>query len=236
MCGSAVTDGYAFCLGLELWKGFYETRKDLQGLISSTIYLIRGAIFRPKYATSGPGMDSLDICPLGELIDMCHTRKATMPHDKVYALLGMSSVNGSRASLSPNYGVPWEELLQQLVKFLLHERVSVDTGPRKEMAVIRSKGRILAQVSSVKGDITRDSRQNVSIIFTNTPEHLAHNERYGARWTLKVSAKQVQEGDVVCLLQGAPKPVIVRPCKDYFAVIRITAFPENRPIKSGEVE
>src|SRR5215216_5740368 len=116
MCGSAKIDGYAFCLGLELLMGFYETREDLQGRIRSITYLIRGAIFRPKYATRRSGMDSLGICPLGELIDMYHTHNATELHDKVYALLGMSSVDGSRASLSPNYGVPWEELLQRLVK------------------------------------------------------------------------------------------------------------------------
>jgi ankyrin repeat protein len=236
MCGSAEIDGYAFCLGLELLKGFYETRKDLQGLIRPITYLIRGAIFRPKHATSGSDMDSLNICPLGELIDMYHTHKATVSHDKVYALLGMSSVDGSIASLSPNYAVPWEELLQRLVKFLLHERVSVETGPKKEMAVIRSKGLVLGQVSSVKSDITRDSRQNVNIIFKKTLECLGYNEKYGTHWTLKVSAKQLQEGDIVCLLQGAPKPVIVRPCKDYFAIIRIAAFPEDKPTKSGNIE
>jgi ankyrin repeat protein len=205
----------------------------LQALICSITYLIRGAIFRPKYATSGSGMDSLDICPLGELIDMYHTHKASMPHDKVYALLGMSSVDGSRASLLPNYGVPWQELLQRLVKFLL---VSVETGPKKEMAVIRSKGHVLAQVSSVKSDITRDSRQSVDIIFKNTLERPGHAGKYDAHWTLKISAKQVREGDIVCLLQGAPKPVIVRPCKDYFAVIKIAAFPEKKLTESGEIE
>lgn len=89
-------------------------------------------------------MDSLGICLLGELIDMYYTHKATKLYDKVYALLGMSSVDGSRTSLLPDYGVLWEELLQRLVKALLYERISVETGPKKEMAVIRSKGRILA--------------------------------------------------------------------------------------------
>ncbi|OAL42724.1 hypothetical protein IQ07DRAFT_525630 [Pyrenochaeta sp. DS3sAY3a] len=88
---------------------------------------------------------------------MDHTRKASKPYDKVYALLGMSSVDGSGASLLPNYGVLWEELLKQLVKLLLHEQVSAETGPKNEMAVIRSEGRILGQVSSVKSFITRDS-------------------------------------------------------------------------------
>ncbi|KAF1965285.1 HET-domain-containing protein, partial [Bimuria novae-zelandiae CBS 107.79] len=236
MCGSAEIDGYAFCLGLELLKGFFETRKDLHGLIHSITYLIRGAIFRPKYATSRSGTNSLNICPLGELIDMYHTRKATKLHDKVYALLGMSSVDGSRAGLSPNYGVEWKELLQQLVKFLLHERVSVEEGPEKEIAVIRSKGCILAQVSSVKSDVTRDNRQKVNIFLKNTPGRLGHNKTHDVQWTLNVSAKKVEKGDIVCLLQGAPKPVIVRPCKDYFAVIRIAAFPKNKPTESGDTE
>ena len=105
MCGSAKINGYAFCLGLELLKGLYETHKDLQGPVRLIIYLIRGAIFRPKYTTSRSGIDSLGICPLGELINMYHTHKATKLHDKVYALLGMSSIDGSIVSLSPNYGV-----------------------------------------------------------------------------------------------------------------------------------
>ncbi|KAF1978281.1 hypothetical protein BU23DRAFT_587213 [Bimuria novae-zelandiae CBS 107.79] len=163
ICGFAEIDGYPFCLGLESLMNFYETRKDMQGLIRSITYLVKGAIFRPKYATSRPSMDSLDICPLGEPIDMYHSHKATKLHDKVYALLGMSSVDGGRARLSPNY------------EFLLHEQVSVETGPGKQMAMLMSL------------------------------------------------AKQIREGDIVCLLQGAARPVIVRPCGDYFAVIRISS-------------
>ena len=146
-----VIDGYAFCLGLDLLKDFYEAHPDLQGLIGSVTYLIRGAIFRPNYATSMPGRSSLDICPLGELIDMYHTHEATKRHDKVYALLGMSSDNLSKAGLLPNYGLPWKELLQRLAKFLLYEKVSVETWGDKEMAVIKSKGCVLGKVS-VKRD------------------------------------------------------------------------------------
>ena len=107
-----VIDGYAFCLGLDLLKDFYEAHPDLQGLIGSVTYLIRGAIFRPNYATSTPGGFSLDICPLGELIDMYHTHKATKRHDKVYALLGMSSDDPSEAGLQPDYTASSRELFQ----------------------------------------------------------------------------------------------------------------------------
>src|SRR4051812_26581718 len=108
-------------------KVLYEARADLQRLIRSVTYLIRGAIFRPNYVISRSGRVTQDICSLGELIDMYHSHEATRRHDKVYALLGMSSDDLSKANMLPNYGVSWEELLQRLTKFLLCERISVET-------------------------------------------------------------------------------------------------------------
>ncbi|XTI90834.1 hypothetical protein V2W45_1470739 [Cenococcum geophilum] len=72
------------------------------------------------------GRVSLNICSLGELIDIYYTYKATNRHDKIYTLLGISSDNLSVASLSPNY------------------------RNNKKMAIINSKGYILSQVSLVK--------------------------------------------------------------------------------------
>ena len=221
-CGPTEIDGYAFCSGLEFLKGFRGTHLDLQGLIRSVTYLIRGAIFRSKYVSRKPGRVSLDICPLGELVDMYHTHEATNRHDKIYALLGMSSDNLSAAGLSPDYRVSWKELLQQLVKFLLSKQVSVKTWNDREMAIIDSKGYVLGQVSSVKSD--QDNRQNVNINFKNTSQHLGHTKEYN----LQASAKSVQKGDIVCLLQGASKPTIIRPYKDHFAIIMIAVtFPKT---------
>lgn len=167
MCGPTEIDGYAFCLGVDSLKGFYEARADLRSLILSVTYLIRGAIFRPNYFICGSSRVSQDICPLGELIDMYHTHEATKRHDKVYALLGMSSDDLSKADLLPNYQVPWEKLLQRLAKFLLYEKISVETWGNKEMAVIKSKGCILGKVSSVQSDIASDNRQGVDVIVEN---------------------------------------------------------------------
>ena len=116
MCGPTEIDGYAFCLGIDSLKGSYKARLDLQNLICPVIYLIREAIFRPGYSMGRSGRSSLDICPLGELIDMYHAHEAARRHDKVYALLGMSSDNLSKVNLSPDYEVRWEELLQRLIK------------------------------------------------------------------------------------------------------------------------
>jgi hypothetical protein len=41
---------------------------------------------------------------------MFHTRQASDPRDKVYALLGMSSDNLSKASLQPDYKISWQNL------------------------------------------------------------------------------------------------------------------------------
>ena len=95
MCGSTEIDGYAFCLGLQSLN--LEDRPDLQNRIRSLTYLIRSSIFRPKYTIRPSGELSLYIRSLGELVDMYRTRDATVPHDKVYALLGMSSDDPSGA-------------------------------------------------------------------------------------------------------------------------------------------
>jgi tetratricopeptide (TPR) repeat protein len=223
ICGSTEIDGYAFCLGLDTFMGLHRGPPALHGLIRSVTYLIRGAIFRPKYTTSGLGRFSLNICSLGELMDMYHTHEATKRHDKLYALLGMSSDDISKASLLPNYDVPWKELLQRLVKFLLGEQVSVETWDNREMAVIKGKGGVIGRVSSVERNW--DDRQNVHINFTNALRPTGYSEKQNAPWTLQVSAKAIQNGDLVCLLQGASKPTVIRPCKDYFVVVMMVATP-----------
>ncbi|KAH6714388.1 heterokaryon incompatibility protein-domain-containing protein, partial [Leptodontidium sp. MPI-SDFR-AT-0119] len=235
MCGFKKIDGYVFCLGVDSLKDFYEARPDLQGLIRSVTYLIREAIFRPGYSMGSSGRSSLDICPLGELMDMYHAHEATKRHDKVYALLGMSSDDLSEANLLPNYRDPWEELLQRLAKFLLSEKISVETWGDKEIAAIKSKGCILGKVSSVLRDTALDDRQSVDVIFKNIsgqPEYMGVQ-----RWTLRPSAKSIRDGDLICLLQGASKPAVIRLCKDHFAIIMIAATPlENIRMEEGYIE
>lgn len=48
----------------------------------------------------------LDICSLGQLVDMYYAHKATKRHDKIYALRGMCSDDLSTARLEPNYDLP----------------------------------------------------------------------------------------------------------------------------------
>jgi hypothetical protein len=75
-CGPIEIDGHAFCAGVDASKLSYNTRPDLQALIPQIVYLIRGAVFRPRHESTSSGGLSLGIRPLGELVDMYHTRKA----------------------------------------------------------------------------------------------------------------------------------------------------------------
>ena len=221
MCGPTEIDGYAFCLGTDSLKGFFETRAELQSLIRSVTYLIRGAIFRTG------GLPQA-ICTLGELIDMYHNHEATLLHDRVYALLGMSGMKSddlSNAKLLPNYGDRWEELLQRLAKLLLSDKISVEACSDKGIASIKSKGCILGRISSVQNTTSLDGRQGVNIIFKNIPGQLDYKKEWSAHWTLQPSAEPIQDGDLICLLQGASKPTIIRLRKDYFLIVMIAASP-----------
>ncbi len=152
---------------------------------------------------------------------MYHTRKSTVPNDKVYALLGMTSDDPNAAGLLPDYTVPWKTLLQRLIEFVLSKEVSVETWDKREMAVIKSKGYILGYVSLVEDDSARYDRQHVEVVFNNTPKSLEYGRNYGTRWTLQASAKSIRKRDVICLLQGASKPTILRTYKDHFSIIMI---------------
>jgi len=203
MYGSMEIDGYAFSLCLEALPGVYNR-------MSSVTYLMKQTIFRPQYKIDVADRVSLDISPLGGLIDMYHTRKATDRRDKVFALLGMSSDDPSvveAAGLLPDYEIVWEELFKRLIWFILGGQVSVRTWPDREMAIIQGKGCVLGVVSSA-------DEKNLCV----TPK----TALLPTQWAPQPSAKLVRAGDLICLLQGAPRPMIIRPQEDHFSVIIIS--------------
>ncbi|KAH6710941.1 heterokaryon incompatibility protein-domain-containing protein [Leptodontidium sp. MPI-SDFR-AT-0119] len=229
MCGLIEIDGYAFCVGLKSLELSYAASPELQTYPSVT-YLIERAGLRSNYTANSPEKFSLNIRCLAELIDMFHTRKATEVRDKVYALLGMSSDNPDEAGLQPDYELPWKDLFQQLVKFVLGKDVSVETSDGSQRAVIKSKGCILGQVSRARSD----DRQNVNITFTSKNATWCLDDEM--EWTLQASAKFIQERDIICFLQGASKPTIIRLYKDHFAIIVIAVTPLKESGSPKQVE
>lgn len=218
-CGTSEIDGYVFGSGLTVLKRHPIVHLNSRPLIDRVIYLMGGAIFRPKtMSVDSLGRAALNIAPLGELIDMYHAHEATEHHGKVFALLGMGSDNPVAAGLLPDYKLSWEVLFKQLVHFLLGRDVSVETWPGTEIALIESKGCVIGKVASLNVS-DDDSRQDVNII---TSKNMTGPLSPKTRWTTPMSAKPVQVGDLVCLLHGAAKAVVVRPYDDHFSVIRVT--------------
>jgi hypothetical protein len=203
-----VIDGHAFCSGLELLK------PDFEYSISLVTNLMRGAAFRTGNISQKQGRFSLEICSLGRLVDMYHTYKATILHDKVYALLGMSS-DDSIANLELDYDIPWRLLMQNLVTFVLGNRVSVDTWDNREIAVIKSKGYILGRVSTIS---TNRDGSDIELTLQSTRLHskMLSTETY---WTFPPSAKSIKPDDLVCLLHGARRPTIIRLFEDHYIIV-----------------
>ncbi|GAW25193.1 putative het domain protein [Rosellinia necatrix] len=236
MCHSTEIDGYTFCLGLDVLK-LASKNLDTQSLIDSAAYLIRGAIFRPKCMADRSDWFSLNIRPLVELIEIYHNREATDRRDKVYALLGMSSDDYIPAGLSPDYKILWKDLFCQLVQSIIGKHASVQTWGEEEIALIQSKGCVLGVVSSVRSDGAWDGLQHLDINSKNTFRYLGQEMEWGGRWTLQTSAKSIRHGDIVCLLQGASKPTIIRIYKDYCAVIAIAVTPtESKLTRQGDID
>jgi tetratricopeptide (TPR) repeat protein len=237
MCGSTEIEGYAFCSGISALKLSYKAHPGLQTLIQSVNYLIQGANLRPKRVISQSARASLDIRPLGDLIDMYHNRQASERHDKIYALLGMSSDDPGAAGILPNYDVSWKDLFLQVVHVLVGEQASVETWDEREIAVIKSQGCIIGHVSSVKEHGTWDDRPSVEITSGNPSKDMGHKGGWSSRWTVRASAAAIQEGDLVCLLRGSSKPTIVRLLDDYCVVVAITVTPPARiQTESGYIQ
>ncbi|KAF7882732.1 uncharacterized protein EAF02_006095 [Botrytis sinoallii] len=218
MCGLVEIDGYAFCSGLNLWKDSLEAYPKLQRLI-------RLQTFGPNMQKNSSDNFSLDIRPLSELIETYYTRESTDVLDKVYALLAMCSDNPTSAGLLPDYTILWEQLFQQLVQFILCKEIEVIIPQDRKKAIFKSKGCVLGLVSSVYVDAAWNDTQKVEIVFTDAFEYLESEMGMQTTWNIPMMEKNIQRGDIFCILQGVSKPTIIRLCDDYFSVIMIAATP-----------
>jgi hypothetical protein len=169
---------------------------------------------------------------------MYHTHEASERHDKVYALLGMSSDDAIEAKIVPDYGVEWGKLFQKVVRFVLPGDVALETWADRDMVLVKGKCRVFGRVSQVEMDRAW-YRQKVYIAYkAYSIEHEVGSNRssnsfdatrpardWDTCWVLPASVKPIQEGDIVCVLQGQQNPTIMRPRKDHFISVAVTVTP-----------
>ncbi|KAL5360138.1 heterokaryon incompatibility protein-domain-containing protein [Aspergillus floccosus] len=219
VCGPVEVNGHAFCEGLSrlpLPASAWER-------IRPVIHLIRGAIFRPQYQLHSRGAYSI-----GQLMDMYRFHDASVPHDKVYALLGLCSDEPNAPGLKPNYRVLWHEVFAQVITYILSRDCTVETWPERDTAVIKGQGCILGQIEGVQDGSSNNGQQRIDVFFTKAGQVMGYESEWGPCWVVQASPVSIQKGDILVLLQGAAMPSIIRVCRDHFTIIMIAAKPLRR--------
>jgi hypothetical protein len=228
-CEPAQIDGYTFCIGLRELSIQIETVIGSHKLTPPVTCLIRQAILRPKSAKWWLERTSLEICPLVELVDMYHAHEATERHDKIFALLGMTSDDPTEAGLLPNYHIPWQELFMNLLRFVFGGRASIAILGDSDLVTIQVKGSIIGTVLELRLS-SRTDRQDVIVTIWDSEKPFATKTlRSVISLCFDISTTPVCEGDIICLLEDNPTPVVVRACKGYFRVVKIAAIAKEAP-------
>ncbi|KAL7895311.1 hypothetical protein HDV63DRAFT_360438 [Trichoderma sp. SZMC 28014] len=223
MCHAIEIDGDAFCAGL-IALNLALQDPELQSRIRSAIYLIKNAGLRPKHVAGNFDKFSLGRRSLGELVDMYHNRKAKDWRDKIYALLGMSLE--IPVGLTPDYNTPWKDLFRKVICSFTGEQASIETWKDKDFAIIKTHGRVIGTVSSASTSDAWSDQQDVGVNI-DLEDNNSYREEEHDIWAMQASAKPIRQGDIICLVSGASKPMILRPCEDYFCVIVIAATPRD---------
>ncbi|CAG8378732.1 unnamed protein product [Penicillium salamii] len=206
LCGSTQISAHAFAEGLARLK----LPEPFLSRLGPVTHLIKGAPYRPKFDFSSPG-----ILSLGELLGMYRNYRATLQHDKIYALLGLST-DASADGLKPNYNAPWHHVFREITSHIFPGS-SVQTWEDRASAVVKTKGWIMGHVGHVKSSMGEFGRQEITCHFHKSAFSL--RETWPSDWMLPACAELVQEGDLICHLQGQSRPSILRLRNDHFSLL-----------------
>lgn len=203
--------------------------KELQWIARSTAQLIQGAALRPRLALQHPRREfyvkSVQLVarpsnrPLRELIDMFHARKATMAHNRIYALLGIYTDTVADVLL-PNYTVSWSELFRRLILYLLGTKTTAiktwDVAGIVDFAVVKVAGRLMGEVVSVGGP------EGTRLVAVGPFRVKDGTRNTGEQWVFRSSSESIRKGDFFCAVEGRPATMIVRYHRaDYFSIVCI---------------
>ncbi|KAI0140338.1 heterokaryon incompatibility protein-domain-containing protein [Pestalotiopsis sp. NC0098] len=210
MCGSAEVNGQAFCLGVLAMAELLQQRPDILGWVMPIVNAMTAS-------TSSPSRAKLR--PIAELVDMYHTRHATVNHDMLYALQGMSSDTFSDVGIILDYSRQWNQVLYSLVLFLLPRVQRLHVPHNTSCAGIIHAARMICKVTNVK---SLASDVGYQVLEAESYESIRSNGPH-QMWHIPNSATPVQADDFICLFEGALRPAVVRAQGDYFEIVIIAA-------------
>ncbi|PYH97842.1 hypothetical protein BO71DRAFT_102572 [Aspergillus ellipticus CBS 707.79] len=221
ICGSVQVNGYAFCEGLSRLDMSFSAQH-----VGPVIHLIRTAIFRHRHTFGSRGVFSI-----GGLYGMYRFHKATVKHDMVYALLGLSSDDPNTPKLKPNYTLSWDQVFKQMASYISSGEFTVQSWVGTHTAVIDAKGLILGQIISAH-EIPGYSEQSIDICFHDVAQSVGFNEDEDS-WEVQSSVIRIQEGDILCIFQGCSKPSIIRLHQNYFILIMVALMSKHDKSEGG---
>jgi hypothetical protein len=215
MYGAHEIAGGIFCRGLQALKPFYEHDVTLQGLVGSIIRLIDWhPIHDLKKSTR------LNILSLHELIDMFQSRCATDPRDKVYALLGMSSDDSDSKTLDADYSKSWPEVFRDLVQMTFGSNVDLSMSTSMGIAFVRVKTYPIGRITYVESNVDTSGRQKLKFeLRRSIAMRYKDGLLWNAEWVIECTSLPIKQGDLVCLVQGAYNPTLVRLHDDHCSII-----------------
>lgn len=168
---------------------------------------------RSRRLVKRDGRLRFDLGDFRELFGQFFGHKATIPHDKIYALLPISTDLEAlgKNGLSPDYSLPWSEVIRRLLRWILGTRVKLEICPNRSKASIRASGYVIGTLSEIKGS---DADFELTATMEGPPS---------VSLTLSASNFPLQRGDILCAVQGSPSYSIIRFDGDRLVVIALAA-------------
>ncbi|ETS87873.1 hypothetical protein PFICI_01701 [Pestalotiopsis fici W106-1] len=206
VCGSAEVNGYAFCLGVLALSDLLKKRLDIFGWIMPVVNLMTTSTLEPNRA---------NLMPLGELVDMYHTRYSTMPHDMLYALQGLCSESFEDIGVLVDYSKGWDQVFYSFLRVLFPEASRFHVPADGRCAGIRHAAKIIGKVIAVENFAQRGGFQETIIQRRTNMSNVYDNQT----WHVPNSANSIQTGDFICLFEGNMRPAVVRAQRDYFELL-----------------
>jgi hypothetical protein len=164
----------------------------------------------------GQRSSSLNILPLGVLLDRFHLHNASDQRDKVYALLGVHLASTTTTNLLlPDYTDSWRDVFSAVIKYLLGPSVAVSTWDGCEQAVITGSGCPLGKVTGIESN-------RITIDSTHFASPRDENNSWRAWCTVATHCKDIALGDVLWQMNGADYPSVIRFCGCHFDIVAIS--------------
>ncbi|ETS76601.1 hypothetical protein PFICI_11988 [Pestalotiopsis fici W106-1] len=137
----------------------------------------------------------------------------------------MSSDDMGKSGLITDYTMHFGKLLKRATALILSDRLSIECQNDMEAVVIKARGYVLGYVEAVDDDMRTNNRQCIDVSWRDifgTETFRGHDI---VSWTIQTSSIPLKRGDIVCLIEGATRPTIIRAYRDFSAVLVIAAQP-----------